>query len=163
MKYGCGVFINSAFTLYQIHSHAVLRIVVADYLHKYFMIGENIFDNMGNAIVRSKRTVCVVTRNFIQSKFCMFEFGMAVNVDMLANRKRLIVIMQEDIEKDDLPEKLRNYVNSFTYLTRDCPFFMKRLTYRLAQNKLGEPDDVNIPLLASNNGQNYGSANDSSS
>ena len=65
---------------------------ICDYL-KDFIIGENIFDDVENAIICSKRTVYVVTRNFIESKFCMFKFGMAVNVDMLANRKRLIIIM----------------------------------------------------------------------
>ena len=62
---------------------------------------------------------------------------MTLHVDMASNRKRLVVIMQEDIVEDDLSDSIRNYMNNFTYLTRNSPILMKRLTYRLAQNRLG--------------------------
>ena len=121
-----------------------------------FIIGQMIFDNMGYAILYSKRTICYVTRNFIESNFCKFEFDMAVNMDMQTNKKRLIVIMAEDIPKEELPESVRTYVKNFTYLTKDCPFFMKRLTYRLAQNKLGAADEIRPLLMEENFTVNYG-------
>ena len=101
---------------------------------------------MAWAIVYSKRTLCIITTNFVENNFCKFKFDMSLHVDMASNRKRLVVIMQEDIAEDDLSD-IRNYMNNFTYLTRNGPFLMKRLTYRLAQNRLGGNDDGNTPLL----------------
>ena len=77
---------------------------------------------------------------------------------MAMNKKRLIVVVDEDILEDELPEKIKNYIKNFTYLTKDCPFFMKRITYRLAQNKLGGPDDEVRPLLVGDV-DDYGAVN----
>ena len=81
---------------------------------------------------------------------------MALHVDMASNRKRLVVIMQQDIAEDDLTDSIRHYMNNFTYLMRDAPFVMKRPTYRLAQNTMGGNDDDKTPLLLGDGVINYG-------
>ena len=44
------------------------------YHKKDFIPGEHIIENIMQAVKRSKRTVCVLTGNFIKSGWCMEEF-----------------------------------------------------------------------------------------
>lgn len=45
--------------------------------HRDFLPGEEITVNITNAIHDSRTTVCLVTRSFLESYYCMFEFNMA--------------------------------------------------------------------------------------
>ncbi|CAG2187014.1 TLR13 [Mytilus edulis] len=42
-----------------------------------FLPGEDITQNITNAIHKSRKTVCIITRSFLDSYYCMFEFNMA--------------------------------------------------------------------------------------
>jgi hypothetical protein len=42
-----------------------------------FIPGTNIADNVANAIHNSRRTVCLLTPNFLDSYWCMYELNMA--------------------------------------------------------------------------------------
>ncbi|XP_052080826.1 toll-like receptor 4 [Mytilus californianus] len=45
--------------------------------HRDFLPGEEITVNITNAIHDSRKTICLVTRLFLESYYCMFEFNMA--------------------------------------------------------------------------------------
>ncbi|CAG2222169.1 TLR13 [Mytilus edulis] len=45
--------------------------------HRDFLPGEEISVNITNAIHESKKTICIITRSFLDSYYCMFEFNMA--------------------------------------------------------------------------------------
>lgn len=45
--------------------------------HRDFLPGEEIMVNITNAIHDSRKTICLVTRSFLESYYCMFEFNMA--------------------------------------------------------------------------------------
>ena len=110
-----------------------------------FLAGTTISENVARVIHFSKRTLCIVSRAFMSSSICMHEFITARSFDFSYKKARLLVIMYEDVATEDMHEDIRMYVKSFTYLKRDCTFFMKRLLYRLPQKKLG--NDENTPLL----------------
>ena len=98
--------------------------------------------NVEQAIHKSKRTVCVVSHNFVTSPICLSEFDTARSFDIAYHKHRLIVILFPDLQVCDMPDNIKVYVKKFTYLKRNSPMFMKRLMYRLAQNKQGEVEEV---------------------
>ena len=142
-----------------------------------FLPGVGIAANIEKAVHYSKRTVCVVSRNFIDSPICLSEFDTARSFDMCYNKNRLIMILYEDIPKENLPESITTYIKSYTYLKRESAFFIKRLMYMLAQNKMGifgdaidngenqiqrnhNANEINLPLLVNaEDNHDYGAAN----
>ena len=63
------------------------------YHKKDFIPGESISDNIINAITKSKRTICVLTRNFIHSGYCMEEFSLSHHRHLQHKKGRLIVLL----------------------------------------------------------------------
>ncbi|VDI08041.1 Hypothetical predicted protein [Mytilus galloprovincialis] len=45
--------------------------------HRDFLPGAAINDNIIQAIQSSRKTICIITRSFIESYYCMFEYNMA--------------------------------------------------------------------------------------
>ena len=57
-------------------------------------------------------------------------------------------MLLEDIQDHPLQDNvIKMYVKNYTYLKKDCALFMKRLKYRLAQEKLDREANENTPLL----------------
>ena len=97
---------------------------------------------------------CLVSNTFLDSNFCVYEFELALHIDMMGKKKRLVVVMDNEVDEAKMSAKLKRYLRKYTYLKRDCVLFMKRLMYRLAQQKLGEVNaareremDERAPLL----------------
>ena len=57
-----------------------------------FLIGVPICDNISKAIEGSKCTICVVSRNWLESDWCQFEFRMAHYLAAVEKKIRLLVI-----------------------------------------------------------------------
>ena len=113
-----------------------------------FQAGMHINVNIEMAVAKSKRTMCVLTRNFIRSPICMAEFNIARSYDVQNNKHRLILIMYEDMPHDDLPDEILNYIKSYTYILWRSAFFYKRLMYQLPQRQIvQEPIGELTPLM----------------
>ncbi|XP_008301053.1 toll-like receptor 2 [Stegastes partitus] len=91
-------------------------------LHKRdFLPGHWIVDNIMSAIERSRRTVFVLSENFVQSDWCRYEldFSHFWLFDGQAGGEAAILILLEPLSKDDVPKrfcKLRKLMSSTTYL-----------------------------------------------
>lgn len=91
-------------------------------LHKRdFLPGQWIVDNIMNAIERSRRTVFILSENFVQSDWCRYEldFSHFWLFDGQATGEAAILILLEPLSKDDVPKrfyKLRKLMSSTTYL-----------------------------------------------
>ena len=109
-----------------------------------FNVGATIAANVDQAIHQSKRTLCVVSRNFIRSPICMSEFDTARSFDLAYNKNRLIMVNFDDMEEEEMPEQIQQYIRIYTYLKRDSPLFMTRLIYMLAQGKMGQEDQIEM-------------------
>ncbi|XP_037614295.1 toll-like receptor 2 type-2 isoform X2 [Sebastes umbrosus] len=91
-------------------------------LHKRdFLPGHWIVDNIMSAMERSRRTVFVLSENFVQSDWCRYEldFSHFRLFDGNASGDAAILILLEPLSKDDIPKrfcKLRKLMSSTTYL-----------------------------------------------
>ncbi|XP_075307393.1 toll-like receptor 2 type-2 [Odontesthes bonariensis] len=89
-------------------------------LHKRdFLPGQWIMDNIMSAIERSRRTVFVLSENFVQSDWCRYELDFSHFWLFDAGGDAAILILLEPLSKDDVPKrfcKLRKLMSSTTYL-----------------------------------------------
>ncbi|GFT68417.1 protein toll [Nephila pilipes] len=98
--------------------------------YKHFRAGDFIHENILTAVQNSKRTVLILSRNFLESEWCMMEFR-AAHVQALKDRvNRIIVIKLGDIPKDIDPS-IQLYLDSTTYLTWGEKYFWNNLLYTL--------------------------------
>ena len=104
-----------------------------------FLIGEPICENIRKAVEGSKCTVCVVSRNWLESEWCQFEFRVAHGVASVEKQIRLLVILKEEIPKNKITGYLKFYMKTFTYLDSAHSLFWSRLL-----NDLPRPDGENI-------------------
>uniref|UniRef100_A0A3B5LQZ9 Toll-like receptor 2 n=1 Tax=Xiphophorus couchianus TaxID=32473 RepID=A0A3B5LQZ9_9TELE len=89
-------------------------------LHKRdFLPGHWIMDNIMSAIERSRRTIFVLSENFVQSDWCRYELDFSHFWLFEAGGDAAILILLEPLSKDDVPKrfcKLRKLMSSTTYL-----------------------------------------------
>ncbi len=107
------------------------------YHRRDFRPGMPITENIGKAIDASKRTLCVLTPNFVKSHMCMWEFSTALNIDLQEKRHRLIILYKEMVTHDNLGTSMRDYLRNFTYIEPDSEHFTINLMYSLPVRKFG--------------------------
>ena len=104
-----------------------------------FLIGVPICDNISKAIEGSKCTITVVSRNWLESDWCQFEFRVAHCLATVEKKIRLLVILKEYIPNNKISGDLKFYMKTFTYLHSDHSLFWSRLL-----NDLPRPDAEEI-------------------
>ncbi|PIO23183.1 Toll-like receptor 4 [Aquarana catesbeiana] len=110
------------------------------------LILENIFYN---GICCSRNALILLSPNFIESKWCSFEFRLALFWRFLEDECGIILILLEPIRDDQLKHMyvLKKYLSSKTYLKwekndKEKEVFWKRLRKALTQGRR-----VDAPLL----------------
>ncbi|XP_062847692.1 toll-like receptor 13 [Trichomycterus rosablanca] len=86
--------------------------------HRDFEVGKGIMDNIGDCIYESRRTVCVLSRQYLRSDWCSFEMRVATYRLLEEEKHRLILIFLERISPFELSafHRLAKLVKSRTYL-----------------------------------------------
>lgn len=113
------------------------------------MIGNNvnyISDTIVQAIDTSRRTIMILSDNFIKSEWCRFEFKTAHHQVLKDRKKRLIVILYGDIPDKDLDPDIRLYLKTNTYIKWGDKLFWEKLKYSLP--------DITINSILINNRTN---------
>ncbi|XP_030609579.1 toll-like receptor 2 [Archocentrus centrarchus] len=116
-------------------------------LHKRdFLPGQWIVDNIMSAIEHSRRTVFILSENFVHSDWCRYEldFSHFWLFDGPAGGQAAILILLEPLSKDDVPKrfyKLRKLMSSTTYLEWPQEEEKRKEFWRSLRNALRGEDD----------------------
>ncbi|XP_066286080.1 toll-like receptor Tollo [Branchiostoma lanceolatum] len=108
--------------------------------HRDFLPGIPIAENIVNAVNASKRTIILLSNNFLESDWCQLEFQ-AAHAQMLQDRaNRVIVVLLEDIPEENAPPDIQHYLKTNTYLTWGDERFWERLVYAMPRPRHAQPD-----------------------
>ncbi|KAH7971759.1 hypothetical protein HPB52_002528 [Rhipicephalus sanguineus] len=89
-------------------------------------------DIIRDAVACSRRTLPVLTENFLASEWCRLEFRLAHQRALQDNRNRLVIVLVDELELGALDEHLRVHVRAANYLRWGEPNFWDRLLHSLA-------------------------------
>ncbi|XP_063425695.1 toll-like receptor 4 [Mytilus trossulus] len=83
-----------------------------------FLPGQDITVNITNAIHESRKTVCIITRKFFESHYCMFEFNMArmENIHSRDGRNIIFLVFLEQIQPKEMPLMMLELVEKQSYI-----------------------------------------------
>ncbi|XP_050297259.1 uncharacterized protein LOC126736770 [Anthonomus grandis grandis] len=109
---------------------------------KDFRPGETIISNIVKSVEKSRRTIIVLSNNFLESQWASMEFVMAHTKAMQEPTTKVIVIIYGDLDRDKLKsnqqlKELASYLETNTYLEWGDKLFWHRLKYALPHKKHG--------------------------
>ncbi|XP_026173491.1 toll-like receptor 21 [Mastacembelus armatus] len=86
--------------------------------HRDFELGRDIVDNIVSAVYSSRKTICVVSRNFLQSEWCSLEIQLASYRLFNEHRDVLLPLFLESISERQLSSyhRMRKVMLKKTYL-----------------------------------------------
>ncbi|XP_052872218.1 uncharacterized protein LOC128277747 [Anopheles cruzii] len=97
-----------------------------------FTPGEMISTQITKAVEDSRRTIIVLSQNYLKSVWGKMEFRTAYLQSVSEQRNRVIAIIYEDIGNiDELDADLRAFLRSTTYLQWGDTWFWQKLTYAM--------------------------------
>ncbi|XP_064610822.1 toll-like receptor Tollo [Liolophura sinensis] len=100
--------------------------------HRDFEVGESIADNVVKSVESSRHTVLVLSRNFTKSEWCIYEFRTAMHQSLIERRRHMVIILLEDVPKEELEPDLRKCLETVTYITVGDRFFWDKIIYSLS-------------------------------
>ncbi|XP_071107200.1 toll-like receptor 4 [Haliotis cracherodii] len=84
--------------------------------HRDFMPGEPIASNIIGAITNSRKTVVVLSQNFLNSYWCTYELRMAQMESISSGRDILIIIMFEPVPAKNIPPEILKLLHTDSYI-----------------------------------------------
>lgn len=99
--------------------------------YRDFPVGAFLADTIVQAVDSSKRTIMILSENFIKSEWCRFEFKSAHHQVLRDRRRRLIVVLLGEVPQKDLDPDIRLYLKTNVYLQWGDKLFWEKLRYAL--------------------------------
>lgn len=99
--------------------------------YRDFPVGAFIADTIVQAVESSRRTIMVLSENFIKSEWCRFEFKSAHHQVLRDRRRRLILVLLGEVPQKDLDPDIRLYLKTNTYLQWGDKLFWEKLRFAL--------------------------------
>lgn len=100
---------------------------------RYFPGSGAMVRQMIRSIESSRRTICVFSRNYLANPACKSEFEIACTKDLQDGRKRVIIILLEDLSSDKnvIGPKPNAYITLQKYVKWGDSQFWNKLRYAL--------------------------------
>ncbi|KAK7918959.1 hypothetical protein WMY93_010243 [Mugilogobius chulae] len=119
--------------------------------HRDFQPGKPIIENITDAIYSSRKTLCVISRRYLQSEWCSREIQMASFRLFDEKKDVLVLLFLEEISSHQLTPfyRMRKLVKSRTYLSWTQAWSHKGLFWENVRRALecgNEPGDNHNPL-----------------
>ncbi|KAG8036526.1 hypothetical protein G9C98_003848 [Cotesia typhae] len=105
--------------------------------YRDWLVGEWIPQQIAQSVNESRRTIVVLSPNFLESIWGKMEFRAAHNQALSDGRARVIVILYGDIQPCDITDpELKTYLTMNTYVQWGDPWFWNKLKYALPHCKI---------------------------
>jgi hypothetical protein len=121
--------------------------------YKEFGATSYISDTIVEAVECSKRTIIVLSKNFVQSEWARFEFKSALHAALRGkNKGRLVAVTLGDLPTRDLDPDLRVALRSATLLSANDKLFWSKLRAALPDprisysNSTGRHSSATLPI-----------------
>ncbi|XP_040286482.1 toll-like receptor 5 [Bufo bufo] len=121
-----------------------------------FIPGEDHIVNIRDAIWNSKKTICVVTKHFLQDGWCVEAFNYAHSRYFTELKNVLIMVVVGSLSDYQLRKykPIRAYLQRCAYLTwpeddQDVEWFLNRLSYKILQEEKVKNRDIKVSLVSS--------------
>ncbi|CAH1790583.1 unnamed protein product [Owenia fusiformis] len=93
-----------------------LRLAIHD---RDFIPGKYIIENITNFVEVSRKVVIIMSNNYLESRWCNFEFELSRNKRLDATYDAMVMIMlhdKDDLNKAKISSSLKSYLGQKTYL-----------------------------------------------
>nr|CAD7258479.1 unnamed protein product [Timema shepardi] len=105
--------------------------------YRDFNVSAYVADTIVEAVESSRRTVVVLSKNFLHSEWCRFEFKSALHEVLKDRRRRLIIVVLGELPQRDLDPDLRLYLKTNTCIEWGDRLFWQKLKFAM-------PDEPNL-------------------
>lgn len=108
-----------------------------------WIVGELISKQIVDSVHNSRRTIIVLSKNFLDSDWANMEFKTAYSKSLVDKKNRLIIMLYEDIDLNTISnQELKVYLNTQTYVKWGDPWFWKKVKQAMPAknfNRVREP------------------------
>lgn len=102
-----------------------------------FELGRALVDNMAESVYSSRKVLAVMSKNYMDSKFCRGELDMALHRSRVAHKGSLLVIRIDGIKKKKLSKALREQT-FVDYHNKDRTTWEKKLLRFLVETEVDQ-------------------------
>lgn len=97
----------------------------------YRDVGGYVTDKIRQAVESSRRTIMVLSENFLRTEWVRYELKSALHQVMTDRRKRLVIVLLGQVSQKDLDPDIRLYLKTNKSLHADDRLFWEKLKFAL--------------------------------